>query len=47
MAAKEAAQLSAKLDSTGEQRANEFFRWAESFPDAPPLSDEAMYPDRW
>lgn len=36
---------------TGEARANAFLAWADSFPDTPPLSDEAisrasLYPDR-
>jgi hypothetical protein len=37
--------------STGE-KAREFEAWVNSFPDTPPLSDEAisresLYPDRW
>lgn len=37
---------------SGDERAAAFIAWADSFPDAPPLSDEAisrssMYPDRW
>ncbi len=52
IAAREAAGLLAKAGSTGEERAKAFLEWAESFPDTPPLSDEAisrasMYPDRW
>jgi hypothetical protein len=36
---------------TPEERADAFIQWADSFPDGPPLSDEAisresMYPDR-
>lgn len=42
----------AKPDVTGEERAKAFLEWAESFPDTPPLSDDAisranLYPDRW
>jgi len=38
--------------STGEARAAAFLEWADSFPDLPVLSDEAisrasLYPDRW
>jgi hypothetical protein len=34
------------------QWAHEFEEWADSFPDAPPIPDEALsrenlYPDRW
>lgn len=52
MAAREAARLPVRAGSTGEERAKAFLEWAESFPDTPPLSDEAisresMYPDRW
>lgn len=52
IAAREAARRPAKSNSTGEEKAREFLAWAESFPDTPPLSDEAisrasMYPDRW
>jgi hypothetical protein len=37
---------------SSEERAKEFLAWADSFPDRPLLSDEAvsresMYPDRW
>jgi len=37
---------------TGEETADAFIAWADSFPDTPVLSDEAMsrasmYPDRW
>jgi len=51
IAAREAARLPAKAGS-GEERAKAFLEWADSFPDTPPLSDEAisrasMYPDRW
>lgn len=38
--------------STGEERAAAFLQWADSFPEVPLLSDEAisrnsLYPDRW
>lgn len=38
--------------TSGEEKGRAFVEWAESFPDTPPLSDEAisrasMYPDRW
>lgn len=38
--------------STGDEQAAAFLDWAESFPDASVLSDEAisrtnLYPDRW
>lgn len=37
---------------SGEEKASAFLAWADSFPDTPVLSDEAisrasMYPDRW
>ena len=37
---------------SAEERARAFLTWADSFPDTPLLSDEAisrasMYPDRW
>jgi hypothetical protein len=49
---REAARSAAKSSSTGEETAKAFLAWADSFPDTPPLSDEAisretMYPDRW
>jgi hypothetical protein len=52
IAAREVARRPAKASSTGEEKAREFLAWADSFPDTPPLSDEAisrasMYPDRW
>jgi hypothetical protein len=52
IAAREAARLSAKGNAGGEERARAFIEWADSFPDTPPLSDEAIsrasiYPDRW
>ncbi len=52
IAAREAARFPAKGIASGEERAQAFIEWAESFPDTPPLSDEAisrasMYPDRW
>ena len=52
IAVREAARLHTKAGPTGEERAKAFLEWAESFPDTPPLSDEAisrasMYPDRW
>jgi hypothetical protein len=51
IAVREAARLPTKAGSTGEERAKAFLEWVESFPDTPPLSDEAisrasMYPDR-
>ena len=51
IAAREAARLPVKTSITGEEKAKAFLEWAESFPDTPPLSDEAisrasMYPDR-
>jgi hypothetical protein len=38
--------------ANGKERARAFLEWVDSFPDTPPLSDEAisresMYPDRW
>ena len=52
IAAREASRLPLNVISTGEERANAFLEWADSFPDTPALSDEAisrasMYPDRW
>ena len=52
IAAREAIQQEAKPDVTGEERAKAFLEWAESFPDTPPLSDDAisranLYPYRW
>ena len=37
---------------SGEEKAQAFLKWADSFPDVPLLSDEAisranLYPDRW
>ena len=37
---------------SGEAKAAAFLAWADSFPDTPPLSDDAinrssLYPDRW
>lgn len=37
---------------TGKEKAAEFVAWAETFPDTPLLSDDAisregLYPDRW
>jgi len=51
IAAREAARVSIRTNATGEEKARDFLEWAESFPDTPPLSDEAisrasMYPDR-
>jgi hypothetical protein len=43
----------AKVSSmSGEEKAQAFLKWADSFPDVPLLSDEAisrdnLYPDRW
>lgn len=52
LASREALRQAAKPDVTGEERVKAFLEWADSFPDTPPLSDEAlsrasMYPDRW
>lgn len=46
------AVLAAVPASSGKEKARAFVEWADSFPDTPPLSDEAisrasMYPDRW
>lgn len=51
LAAQEVARFPEATGVTGEERARAFLAWAESFPDTPPLSDEAidrasMYPDR-
>ena len=51
VAAREAARVSVRTHATGEEKARAFLEWAASFPDTPPLSDEAisrasMYPDR-
>lgn len=50
IAAREVSRYPAQGRSTGEQRAQAFLEWAESFPDTAPLSDESisrasMYPD--
>ena len=44
--------FSVAAGTSGQENAVAFVQWAESFPDTPPLSDEAvsrtaMYPDRW
>ena len=46
------AALAAVPASSGKEKADAFVKWADSFPDTPALSDEAisrdsMYPDRW
>jgi hypothetical protein len=51
IAVREAAHFPALAATSGEDRARAFLEWAESFPDTPPLSDDAisrasMYPDR-
>ncbi|MCX6611741.1 MAG: hypothetical protein NTW74_12925 [Acidobacteria bacterium] len=51
LANREAAALSEPMLSGGE-KAKAFLAWADSFPDTPPLSDDAisresLYPDRW
>jgi hypothetical protein len=51
LANREAAALSEPMLS-GDEKAKAFLAWADSFPDTPPLSDEAIsresfYPDRW
>ena len=48
---REAARVSIRTPATGEEKAEAFLAWAESFPDTPSLSEEAisrdsMYPDR-
>ncbi len=48
---REAARAKAPTMS-GEEKAQAFLKWADSFPDVPLLSDEAisrdnLYPDRW
>lgn len=45
-------ERSSSSQPSGEETAAAFIAWADSFPDAPLLSDEAvsrasMYPDRW
>jgi hypothetical protein len=50
LAAKEASSSEPVED--GSRKAQAFIAWAESFPDTPSLSDEAisratLYPDRW
>lgn len=52
IATREAARLPLKKFQTGEERVSAFLEWADSFPETPALSDEAisrasMYPDRW
>ena len=52
IATREAAGRQTEAPATGEERAKAFIEWADSFPDTPPLSDEAisrasMYLDRW
>lgn len=51
LANREAAALSVPTLS-GDEKAEAFLAWADSFPDTPPLSDDAisresLYPDRW
>jgi len=51
IAVREASRQTSSAESNGEERARAFLEWAESFPDTPPLSDEAisrtgLYPDR-
>ncbi len=48
---REAARFPSLAAASGEEKARAFLEWAESFPDTPPLSDDAisrasMYPDR-
>jgi hypothetical protein len=52
IALREASRASSRAASTANERAEAFLEWADSVPDTPPLSDEAisrasMYPDRW
>ena len=49
--AREPARAKASTMS-GEEKSQAFLKWADSFPDVPLLSDEAigrdnLYPDRW
>lgn len=37
IAAREAARVAPKTDTSGEEKAKAFLEWAESFPDTPPL----------
>ena len=51
IASREAGRASARPASTGDERAEAFLEWADSFPNTPPLSDEGMsragmYPGR-
>lgn len=48
---REAASMQT-IENSHRDLAQEFIEWADSFPDTPPLSDEAisraaLYPDRW
>lgn len=52
IATREAALISSIPSASGEEKAKAFREWVKSFPDTPPLSDDAisrasMYPDRW
>ena len=52
LATREAAGRQTEALATGDERAKAFIEWADSFPDTPPLSDDAisrasMYLDRW
>lgn len=51
IAAREAARFPTPARASGEETAAAFLRWADSFPDSPLLSEEAisrdnLYPDR-
>jgi hypothetical protein len=46
------AMVSSLPSPSGSEKARAFVEWADSFPDTPPLPDDAisrasMYPDRW